>query len=175
MSDPSPPRPDDPAEARRTPLPGWVWIALVVVAVAGSLLTGWWFGRDDAVATEAPSRPEAFCNTVGELQGTGDITVDVGAGPEGTRGLRDSAGGLRRLAEAGPPTQIRHDLEDLAAAVDEVATEAEAVAPDDAAGTDRVLTVLDRRLRGLQDASDRVNTYTERWCGASVNSPPATG
>lgn len=167
--------PDGRAAARRTPLPGWAWIALVAVAVGGALLAGWWFGRGDAVATEAPSRPEQFCNTVGELQGAGDITVDVGAGSEGTQGLRRAADGLRALADAGPPAPIRDDLAELAGAVDEVVAQAEAVAPDDAAGIDRVLTVLDQRLRSLQAASDRVNTYTERWCGSSINSPPAPG
>lgn len=174
MVEPSPPRPDDPSPVRRTPLPGWAWIALVVVAVVGALLAGWWFGRSDAVATEAPDQPELFCNTVGQLQAAGDVTVDLGSGRDGTQGLRTSADGLRRLADAGPPAQIRHDLDELAAAVDDVVTEAEGVAPDDAAGLDRVLTLLDQRLRGLQAASDRVNSYTERWCGASINSP-ATG
>jgi hypothetical protein len=168
------PTPSDESGQRRPPVPGWVWILLVVVAVGGSLLAGWWFGRD-TTTSEAPGRPEAFCNAVGELQGSGDMTLDVGTGAEGTKGLSDAAAGLRRLAAAEPPARIRDDLEQLAGALDEVVVEAESVAPDDPTGLDRVLTVLDDRLRGSQAASDRVNAYTDRWCGAALNSPPTTG
>jgi hypothetical protein len=174
MVDPPSSPSDDPKAVRRTPLPGWAWIALVAIAVGGALLAGWWFGRDDAV-TQAPRQPEVFCNTVGQLQRTGDITVDVSAGVDGTKGLRGAADGLRRLADAGPPAAIRADLEEVATAVDDVVAEAEAVAPDDPNGLSQVLGVLDQRLRGVQAASDRVNAYTERWCGASVNPSPTTG
>ena len=125
MADPTPTSPDDSGR-RRSPVPGWVWILLVVVAVGG--LAGG--GRGGSSATprcrEAPGQPEAFCNTVGELQAVGDISVDVGTGAEGTAGLRNAAAGLRRLAAAEPPAEIRDDLEQLAVAVDEVVAEAEA-------------------------------------------------
>ena len=66
----------------------------------------------------------------------------------------------------------RDDLDQLAGALDQVVAEAEGVAADDPTGLDRVLAMLDGRLRELQPASDRVNSYTERWCGGSVNPAP---
>jgi hypothetical protein len=172
MADPDPNPSDDPGR-RRGPVPGWVWILLVVVAVGASLAAAWWFERDTSVS-EAPGRPETFCNVVGELQAAGDISVDLGAGADGTAGLREAADGLRRLAEAEPPAQIRDDLEQLATAVDEVVAEAEAIPAGDPTAFEQVLTALDDRLRPLQPASDRVNAYTERWCGAAINSTPTS-
>jgi hypothetical protein len=175
MADPTPPTTDGTA-SRRAPVPGWVWIGLVAVAVAGALLAGWWFEREDnGPPTAAPGQPAAFCAAVSGLQGAGEISVDIGTGAQGTQGLRDAAAGLRRLAAADPPASIRDDIDQLAGALDEVVAQAEAVAPDDATGLDRVLTVLDTRLRELQAASDRVDAYTQRWCGASVNPTPTTG
>jgi hypothetical protein len=173
MADPTPTTPDDDSR-RRTPVPGWVWILLVVVAVGASLGAAWWFERDTSVS-EAPGQPETFCNTVGELQSVGDISVDLGAGTEGTAGLRDAAVGLRRLAEAEPPAQIRDDLEQLAGALDGVVADAEAMPAGDLTAVAQVVAGLDERLRRLQAASDRVNAYTDRWCGAAINSTPTTG
>jgi hypothetical protein len=174
MADPTPTSPDDDGRRRRSPVPGWVWILLVALAVGGSLAAAWWFERDTSVS-EAPGQPEAFCNTVGELQAVGDISIDVGTGAEGTAGLRNAAAGLRRLAAAEPPAEIRDDLEQLAAAVDQVVAEAEAMSADAPAALQQVLASLDERLRLLQTSSDRVNAYTDRWCGAAVNSPVTTG
>ena len=173
MPDPSPTPPDDSAR-RRTPLPGWAWILLVVVAVGGSLAVAWWFERDTSVS-EAPGQPETFCNTVGELQSTGDITISLGTGPDATAPLTDAAAGLRRVARAEPPAQIRDDLYASAAALDDVAAEAGSVLADDPTAVARVLASLDERLRELQPASDRVNAYTDRWCGATINSPATDG
>jgi hypothetical protein len=173
MADPTPTSPDDDGR-RRSPVPGWVWILLVVVAVAGSLVAAWWFERDTSVS-EAPGQPETFCNTVGELQSAGDITVDLGAGTDGTADLREAASGLRRLAAADPPARVRDDLERLAGAVDEVVAEAEALPADDPTAVAQLITGLDERLAPLQASSDRVNAYTERWCGAAINSTATTG
>ncbi len=173
MADATPTSPDDDGR-RRNPVPGWVWILLVVVAVGASLGAAWWFERDTSVS-EAPGQPETFCNTVGELQSTGDITVDLGTGTDGTAGLRDAAAGLRRLAGAEPPAQIRDDLEELAGALDAVVADAQAMPSGDPSALGQVLASLDESLRDLQPASDRVNAYTDRWCGAAINSPPTTG
>ena len=104
MTVPTPHRADD--AGRRGPVPGWVWIGMVGLVVAGALVAGWWFDRKDAPVTTAPGQPEAFCHTVGELQGVGELSVDIGTGPTGTESLRGVADGLRRLAAADPPAQI---------------------------------------------------------------------
>jgi hypothetical protein len=178
MTDPSPTPSDDvPPEAvgrRRGPVSGWVWILLVAVAVGASLVAAWWFERDTTVS-EAPGRPEAFCNTVGELQSVGDISVDLGTGADGTSGLRDAAAGLRRLAEAEPPARILDDLDQLAGALDAVVADAEAMPANDPAAFAKVVAGLDERLGRLQAESDQVNAYTDRWCGAGINSTPTTG
>jgi hypothetical protein len=178
MADPTPTPPDavppGGGARRRGPLRAWVWIVLVVVAVGASLGAAWWFERDTS-ASEAPGQPEAFCNTVGELQSVGDITVDLGSGTDGTAGLRNAAAGLRRLAEAEPPARIRDDLEQLAGALDAVVADAEAMPAGDTTAFARVVSGLDERLGRLQSSSDRVNAYTDRWCGAGINSTPTTG
>ncbi len=156
--------PDPPVEGgrRQGPLPGWVWIGLVVVVAAGALGAAWWFGREDTSALSTPpTDPEAFCVATAELQGVGDITVTVG---EGSGGLSDAAASLRAMAAAGPPDQIVEDLDSLAAAFDAVVAEIAALPPGDPTNLDRVSALLDEQLQALEESSDRVDDYRRRWC-----------
>ena len=90
-------------------------------------------------------------------------------------GLQPAIDGLRRLADAEPPAVIRDDLEQLADALVGVQDDARSVAADDPEGLATVMRSLQDRLRDLQPASDRVDAYTEKWCGASLNSSTGDG
>ena len=41
--------------------------------------------------------------------------------------------------------------------------------PHDPSAFTQVVAGLDERLGRLQASSDRVNAYTDRWCGAAIN------
>jgi hypothetical protein len=164
------PEPDPGGETarERTGLPAWVWIVMILLAVGAALGSAAWVeSGKEAVPTEAPGQPEQFCNTVGELQAIGDLSLVVG---EQDTGLQPAIDGLRRLADAEPPAVIRDDLTQLADALSGVQDDARAVADDDPEGLNTVLRSLQDRLRDLQPASDQVDAYTEKWCGASLNS-----
>ena len=53
--------------------------------------------------------------------------------------------------------------------------DAEAMPTDDPTAFAQVVAGLDDRLGRLQASSDRVNAYTDRWCGAAINSTATTG
>ncbi len=149
---------------------GVVWTAVVLVVVAGALVAGWWFEREDSrSASAAPARPEAFCTTAGEMRAVGELTVAVGEDASALVKVRD---GLTQLAAAGPPAPIRDDLGQLTEALDAAIAEVQGASADDPQALAKVIAVLDERLGPLDDASARVNAYTERWCGMPLNQAP---
>ena len=157
----------------RTGLPAWVWIAWILLLAGAALGTAAWVqSGKEAVPSEAPGKPEQFCNTVGELQGMGDLSLVVGVQDTG---LQPAIDGLRALADAEPPAVIRDDITQLADALSAVQDDARAVPDDDPQGLTTVMRSLQDRLRDLQPASDRVDAYTEKWCGASLNSSSGDG
>lgn len=173
MVDGPEPEPGRGTARERTGLPAWVWIAWILLLAGAALGTAAWVqSSDQAVPTEAPGQPEQFCNTVGDLQGMGDLSLVVG---EQDTGLQPAIDGLRRLAAAEPPAVIRADLDQLADALSAVQDDARAVAGDDQEGPTTVMRSLQDRLRDLQPASDRIDAYTETWCGASLNPSPGDG
>jgi hypothetical protein len=173
MADRPDPDPGGDTARDRTGLPAWVWILWILILAGAALGTAAWVGAgDDAVPSEAPAQPEPFCNTVGELQGMGDLSLVVG---EQDTGLQPAIDSLRRLADAGPPAIIADDLNQLADALSAVQDDARAVPADDPQGLTTVLRSLQDRLRDLQPASDRIDAYTEKWCGASLNSSSGDG
>lgn len=175
MADRPDPDPEPGADSarQRTGLPAWVWIVWILLLAGAALGTAAWVeAGKEPVPTEAPGQPAQFCNTVGELQGLTELSLVVG---ESDTGLQPAIDGLRRLADADPPTVIRDDLTHLADALVAVQDEARAVAPDDPLGLTTVARSLEDRLRELQDSSDRVDAYTEKWCGASLNSTSGDG
>lgn len=144
-----------------------VWLAVIVVMAAGSLVAAWWSERSTAPDLDvAPAEPSVFCNTVGELHARGAITVAMG---EGAAGLQSVSDGLGRLAAAGPPAAIRDDLVSLQQALDPVIRAALVATPGDSGTVGELLVLLDDQTRDLQPASDRVNAYTKRWCGVDLN------
>jgi hypothetical protein len=167
------PGPGGETARERTGLPAWVWIAWILLLAGAALGTAAWVeSGKDAVPSEAPGRPEQFCNTVGELQDIGDLSLAVG---EQDTGLQPAIDGLRRLADAEPPAVIRDDLTRLADALSGVQDDARAAPADDPGSLATVMRSLQDRLRDLQPASDRVDAYTEKWCGASLNSSSGDG
>lgn len=167
MSDPTTEEHDgDPPEARRRWDRGVVWIGLVAVVVAGALVVAWLAERRTGDTSAAPRDGAAYCNTVGELHRGGDITLAIG---EGSDGLQRVADGLVRLQDAGPPTQIRDDLGEVRSALLPVIAATSSADPQDPAAMSRLLRMLDDEARKVQPAADRVNAYTERWCGVDLN------
>ena len=156
----------------RAPVRGLVWIGLVVLLSVGALTAAWWFDRPVSVAREAPGQPEAFCNTVGRLYQDGQGGGVAGGDRSALVAVRND---LAALAAAEPPAQIRADLGGLVDALDAVIADAEGSATDDLPVATSAYGELQRRLRGLGAESDRVNDYTERWCGTPLNHAPPPG
>lgn len=145
---------------------GAVWLLLIAIGVAASLGAAWWFERDRADVSAAPTDPSTFCNTVGELHGGGDITFATDD-PAGS--LQAVSDGLGRLGLAGPPAQIRRDLEALQVALDPVIRRSLTSQLDEPATAAELLALLADQTRPLQLESDRLNGYARRWCGVDLN------
>jgi hypothetical protein len=145
---------------------GAVWLVLIVIGVVASLGAAGWYERDRGDVSAAPAEPSTFCNTVGELHARGAITF---ASDDPAGSLQAVSDGLGRLGLAGPPAQIRRDLEGLRLALDPVIRRALASRLDEPATPSELSDLLADRTRPLQPESDRLNAYTRRWCGVDLN------
>ena len=175
-----------PTRTRTRPRPTTTAVGAARCRVGCGSCSSWWrwvprwLRRGGSSVTprcrRPPASPRPSATPSVSSQSVGDISIDLGTGTDGTAGLRDAAAGLRRLAAAEPPARIRDDLEQLAGAARRGRGRGRGHARR---RSHRVRPGRRRRSTSgcgrLQASSDRVNAYTDRWCGAAINSPATTG
>jgi hypothetical protein len=132
-----------------------LWIVLVAVLAGAALVVSFTVGSDEPAA---PVDHAAFYAEAAALRSLPGLTLEIGGD---TTELESAVALLDRMAQAAPA--VASELSRVSGALDEVIRAAGAQG-DDPDALAQVGELLDQQMAEIEEPSQRVATYVERWC-----------